>query len=165
MTSTTGKIVQNCGKTLLYETAIEPLWTKLPKPIKRELSMLIGMSSNLIHDPRFYETLHNVWSDQRKNHSTITIDCAICLDTFNLDGKDKVTTLLCGHSFCTSCMLNHMSCYHLNGPSCPMCRSSIFDSLHSNRSSQVVLDDTEQNRKRLKRQRERWLRRQNKKQR
>ena len=164
MTSTARKIVQNCGQTMLYETAIEPQWTKLPKPIKRQLSMLVGMSSNLIHDPRFYETLHSVWSERRKKQSPITIDCAICLDTFNLDGKDKVTTLLCGHSFCTSCMLNHMNCYHLNGPSCPMCRSSIFDSLHSN-ISRSVTDDTEQNRKRLKRQRERWLRRQKKKQR
>jgi len=153
--------------TLLYETNHEPLWTKLTKPIKHELCKCVCMSSKLIHDPRFYETLHKVWSKRREYDITKiveetqnTIDCAICLDTFKHNGKDKITTLLCGHTFCTPCMLKHIV-QRGEQVACPMCRSCIFRPPTSQKNAPIVVDKTEEKRK--KRRIQRWLKRTNKK--
>ena len=60
------------------------------------------------------------------NVEFITIECVECLETRQLDGKNKITTLLCGHHFCTACILKRiarqLSC-------CPVdtCRSCVFE--------------------------------------
>ena len=165
---------------LLSETTEEPCWTKLPKPIKRALCKCVFMDFGLIHDKRFYERLHSTWTDARtyklekQSSNSPCIECSICLDTYKLDGKDKVTTLLCGHKFCTKCIFryivgrlcdNSVSEHTSTPPSCPMCRSNVFKPPTSERvraeqcaQAQAVRVFTEK--KRARRQRERRAKRQ-----
>jgi hypothetical protein len=111
-----------------------PQWKKLPRPVKRELMNRLGEKNyNNIHDPRLYQDLDRLWNARRKLKEEDIVDraklatkveCAVCLETY--DGGDKVTTLMCGHKFCSKCILNHM---HRLGEyaACPLCRRNVFD--------------------------------------
>ena len=46
--------------------------------------------------------------------------CAICLD---MAGKKNVSTTKCGHTFCLTCLHQHLKTSHL----CPCCRGRILD--------------------------------------
>lgn len=46
--------------------------------------------------------------------------CAICLD---VAGKKNVSTTKCGHTFCLTCLHQHLKTSHL----CPCCRGRILD--------------------------------------
>ena len=156
--------------TLLYETSKEPLWTKLAKPIKHELCKYLCMSSKLIHDPRFYQTLHKIWSKRQEyditkivEESQNTIDCAICMETFKHDGKDKITTLLCGHTFCTPCMFKHIEQRGFEA-ACPMCRSCLYTPPTSQKNKpEVVYINIIAEEKRKKRRIQRLVKHQKKK--
>jgi len=158
---------------LLYSSASQPCWSGLPKPVKRELCKLIHTSYQNIHDPKFYLELDAIWARnntvQDPNAMAMdveTIDCAICIDTYNLDGKDKVTTLMCGHHFCTSCIFRHIQ--SSRGPTCPMCRRCVFtDHLEEHRQHQERVSEYENRmaqEKRTRRKMERWGKHQKKKQ-
>ena len=51
------------------------------------------------------------------------VECAICLETYNI--TDHVTRLMCGHKFCSRCILRYMWTHGLD-TQCPMCRASVF---------------------------------------
>ena len=51
------------------------------------------------------------------------VECAICYETYNL--TERVTTLMCGHKFCTRCILQHMWMQGFN-TQCPLCRATVF---------------------------------------
>ena len=111
-----------------------PMWKKLPRQVKHMLMKKLGEEKyNNIHDPRFYRDLENISTKrqemkvrevQDRVRHECTVECPICLDTYEGDGK--VTTLMCGHKFCTKCSLQHIQ---QNGSraSCPMCRRSVFN--------------------------------------
>lgn len=48
------------------------------------------------------------------------IKCAICLDN---TGKKNISTTKCGHTFCLTCLHQHLKTSHL----CPCCRGRILD--------------------------------------
>ena len=111
-----------------------PQWKKLPRPVKHQLMTKIGGKTiyNNIHDPRLYQDLDRMWNSITKFKEQEIVDrtklaskveCSICLETHDIDGK--VTTILCGHKFCSSCILTHI---YARGTEtcCPMCRSSLF---------------------------------------
>ena len=154
-----------------------PQWKKLPRPVKRELMNRLGEKNyNNIHDPRLYQDLDRLWNARRKLKEEDIVDrvkleakveCAVCLETY--DGGDKVTTLMCGHKFCSKCILNHM---HRLGEdaACPLCRRNVFDldtppttsSTRGTLSEHVVRSEEILDRLRKKRQLERMRKRQRK---
>jgi hypothetical protein len=164
------------AKDLLYCSMIEPQWTKLPRTVKHALCKLMRKSYNNIHDPNFYTALHTMWYTNRmfqekvmREHNTPRFDCSICFETVPLrpqgrhcEGRDqiKVTTLMCGHNFCSQCIFKHIDCrIHTDGnTSCPMCRANVFKPPVIVPGVQEDLEVT--NKKRIRRQQERWTKRQ-----
>lgn len=124
---------------LLCLSCSEPIWDFLPRRIKHELHSIIN-SSYSIDNEQFYNSLHKKWAYWRSFHQDRDIqkiDCSICLNTYKLNGKDKLTTLLCGHHFCSPCIMKHIeyatdSNRYNRQPSCPMCRGNIFHNPQSN---------------------------------
>ena len=129
---------------------------------------------NKIHDPRFYRDLENISTKrqemkvreiQDRVRLEYMVECPICLDTYEGDGK--VTTLMCGHKFCTKCSLKHIQ---QNGSrvSCPMCRRSVFDTVSSIVEEEPVgvaerLLEWKREKRRLERRNKRQRNKQNKK--
>ena len=156
----------------LLKEECEPCWTGLPKTIKRALCTAISVPYNKVHDPSFYNKLHQEWTRNKKNREMtrttsqcISVECAICIDSYNLDGNDKITTLLCGHHFCSQCIFKHIQTRGFQA-SCPMCRSNVFQE-HNTRShdSQDFATDSERfeqmivDNKRTRRRQERRIKR------
>lgn len=117
-----------CGEGLT------PQWKKLGRPVKRELMNRLGEKNyNNIHDPRLYQDLDRRWNATRrlkeedivdKAKCATNVECAVCLETY--DGHGKVTTLMCGHKFCSKCIFQHVNRLRENA-ACPLCRSNVFD--------------------------------------
>jgi len=168
---------------LLYGSINEPDWTKLPRTVKHALCKLMRKSYNNIHDPNFYTALHAMWNTNKNFQAkemisdiTPRFECSICLETVPLlptqlmgsEGRDKrkVTTLMCGHHFCSQCIFKHIACrIHTDGnTSCPMCRANVFKPpmfVPGLRSQVEVEQDHEVTiKKRIRRQQERWIKRQ-----
>ena len=163
-------VYREVATQLLYCSSIEPRWSSLPKQVKHELCKLSRTDYKNIHDSAFYVNLGKTWDRIRVQHSRercLAIECAICIDKHKLDGKDQVTTLMCGHSFCSSCIFRHIGTS--NQPTCPMCRQCVF----TDHAAQKREREEEQRRndlrtqeaKRNKRRQERFLKHQKKKQR
>ena len=147
----------------------EPHWNGLPKTIKRALCSAINVSYNKIHDPSFYNKLHHEWTNNKKcrqvtqtTDQCASIECAICIESYQLDGKDKVTTLLCGHNFCSHCIFKHIQTRGFQA-SCPMCRYDVFQENNSSshdlqtdgeRFNQMIIEN-----KRIRRRQERRIKR------
>ena len=165
------------AKDLLYSSINEPDWTKLPRTVKHALCKLTSKSYNNIHDPNFYTALHAMWNtnkniQEKEMRSDITpsFECSICLETVPLlptqlmgsEGRDKikVTTLMCGHHFCSQCIFKHIDCrMHTGGnASCPMCRANVFEPpmIVPGLRSQVDVVVVATVNKRIRRQHERW---------
>lgn len=111
-----------------------PQWKKLDRPVKQQLMKRLGEKNyNNIHDPRLYEDLDRLWNTRRllkeqdivdRSKLAKKVECAVCLETY--DGDDKVTTLMCGHKFCSNCIFQHV--HHLGeDAACPLCRRNVFD--------------------------------------
>ena len=162
---------------LLYCSIVEPRWSSLPNQVKYELCKMSRTDYKNIHDRAFYVNLGKTWERIRLQYSQdrcLAIECAICIDKHKLDGKDQVTTLMCGHSFCSSCIFRHIETS--NRPTCPMCRQCVFtDHAAQKRERETRLKEMEEEQrrndlrtqevKRNKRQHERFLKHQKKKQR
>jgi hypothetical protein len=113
-----------------------PQWKKLARPVKQQLMKRLGEKNyNNIHDPRLYEDLDRLWKEKKETKEkdiidrmklVTKVDCAVCLETY--DCNDSVTTLMCGHKFCSKCVFEHI---HRLGESacCPLCRRNVFDIL------------------------------------
>ena len=110
-----------------------PKWTKMPRLVKHQLMKNLGEKNyNNIHDPRLYEDLDRIWNGIKEAKEKDIVDreklaakveCAVCLETY--DGNDKVTTLMCGHKFCSKCIFQHIQ--RLEGNTCcPLCRRNVF---------------------------------------
>lgn len=114
-----------------------PEWKKLPRAVKTNLMMRLGEKKyNNIHDPRFYQDLERSWQQEQEilkrynevgAKQTSRFDCPICFESYTSD--DKTTTLMCGHKFCTRCIMTniHRCVAHRCGATCPMCRRDVFD--------------------------------------
>jgi hypothetical protein len=176
------------ARDLLYNTIVEPTWTHLPRTLKHSLCKLMRRSYNNIHDPMFYTALHTMWRVNRRKHEkdmrpniTPSVECSICLETVPLlptesigivrRDKIRVTTLMCGHHFCSPCIFKHIDCrlQSRSNPSCPMCRANVFEppvvpptQLQNAIEEQSL--NTRVNEKRLRRQHQRWTKRQRVKQ-
>ena len=119
------------ARTLLYGSTVEPVWTKLPSTVKHALFRTIRAKHTNIHSPAFYEALRAIWKNNKvlsDAKNIATIDCAICLDPYKLDGKDKITTMMCGHKFCSDCIFKDIArSLHRNLlPRCPLCRQDVL---------------------------------------
>lgn len=111
-----------------YSTT-QPRWHTLSRNVKHALLARLGIDKyRNIHDPVFYQDLDRTWTkrqeDSKDSKEKEVIECSICLDTYDIGGK--VTTLLCGHTFCTNCVMGHIS-HHFECTSCPLCRANIFE--------------------------------------
>jgi hypothetical protein len=169
-TSTTQRIIDDATKALLYHSTIEPTWTQLPKPIKLALCKRANIHLRFIHDKLFQQTLHDIWNKNYKHHldsikkkNTIHLECSICLESRPIDGVNHTSTLLCGHHFCSQCIFKHI---HTRGDnaSCPMCRSHIFHTTNTIpiQTQQTTNPIIPNNRIQIRRQHERWTKRQRK---
>jgi len=121
--------------SLLYGVHIDspPQWKRLPRAVKQQLMKKLGEKNyNNIHDPRLYQDLDRLWKEKKEVKEKDIIDrvklvtkveCAVCLETY--DGNDRVTSLMCGHKFCSKCVFQHI---HRLGEraGCPLCRRNIF---------------------------------------
>jgi hypothetical protein len=185
--------IAGIANNLLYGSIDEPAWTKLPRAVKHALCKLMRKSYNNIHDPNFYTALHAMWytnknfrAKEMRSNITPRFDCSICLETvplldtvpllstqlpanYDVVAQRKVTTLMCGHHFCSQCIFKYIDCrMHTGGnPSCPMCRANVFEPpmIVPGLGSQVdVVVATEEVvatvNKRIRRQQERWRKRQ-----
>ena len=153
----------------LLQFGAKPAWKLLCRPVKKLLLKQVGEKKyNNIHDPRFYQDLETQWQSSRDFLIDVLlrqeekVECAICMNTYKVTGK--VTTLMCGHTFCTSCTLQHMY-LHGNEAQCPLCRQHVYefeldqeDSVTEETVEHMVLQ-----RKREKRRLERMKKRQRKK--
>ena len=156
------------AKHLLCYSVEEPHWDRLPGVIKRELCILTKKSYNFVHDPKFYMTLTDIWEKNIDKRTTVTqVECAVCLDTYKLDGKDQVTTLMCGHHFCSKCIFREMAgrlaSRSVLNVCCPLCRANVFENperrlAETNAIEQRRLEALEI--KRINRRHERWKKRQ-----
>lgn len=165
------------AEVLLYGSCGEdhvPRWKKLPRPVKQQLMKKLGEKNyNNIHDPRLYQELDRRWSSRMKLKEqdiveqaklVAKVECSICLETY--DGNDKVSTLMCGHKFCSTCIFQHIE--RLGGHACcPLCRRNVFhfdtcNEPSSSGGSGVLYMENALNRKRAKRQIERRIKRQRK---
>ena len=155
---------------LLYNSVCQPNWTRLPREMKHALCKIMRKSYNNIHDPKFYTDLQSLWTKHDEYRTsdvktTEVVSCAVCLDTYKLDGKDKVTTLMCGHQFCSPCIFRHMlGQIEMNSrvcAPCPMCRANVFDpNTCLTRIQEPAIVDSKIIEKRLLRQKERQRKRQ-----
>ena len=171
------QVYREVARQLLYCSIIEPNWSSLPNQVKHELCTMTRTHYKNIHDSAFYDNVRKTWGRIRLQYSQdrcLAIECAICIDTHKLDGKDPVTTLMCGHSFCSSCIFRHIGTS--NRPTCPMCRQCVFtDHATQKRERETLLKQMEEEQrrndlrtqevKRNKRQQERFVKHQKKKQR
>lgn len=158
----------------LLNSEVEPQWTKLSKPIKRALCTLVNVTIDKMHCQTFYKKLRHEWlitsTERNKTPTTaehicitpINVECAICISTYQLDGKDKVTTLLCGHHFCTDCIFKHIN-VRGSQACCPMCRSAILPEPQNEGIAEGELSFIIA--KRVRRRYERWTKRENERQR
>lgn len=170
------QMYREVANQLLYGSIVEPRWSSLPNQVKYELCKMSRTDYKNIHDSAFYVNLGKTWGRIRLQYSQdrcLAIECAICIDEHKLDGKDQVTTLMCGHSFCSSCIFRHIGSN--NRPTCPMCRQCVFTNHAAQkreRETQLQEIVAEQHRndlrtqevKRNKRQHERFVKHQKKKQ-
>jgi len=171
MSAKRGKpVYRELATQLLYCSIAEPRWSNLPNQVKRELCKMSGTDYKNIHDRAFYVNLGKTWErrlDYNIRSQCLAIECAICIDKHKLDGKDQVTTLMCGHSFCSSCIFRHIGTS--NRPTCPMCRQCVFTDHAAQKrereEEQRTNDLRMQEVKRNKRRQERFLKHQKKKQR
>ena len=157
----------------LVQFGSKPEWKLMCRPVKKLLLKQLGEKRyNNIHDPRFYQDLETRWQASKEFfadvllHDQANVECAVCLETYKV--TDKVTTLMCGHKFCSSCILQHM-CRHGGETQCPLCRKGVFcfdvyDNVRMplHQEENVVVDVAVQ-RKREKRRLERMRKRQRKK--
>ena len=171
------KVYREVATQLLYCSIVEPRWSSLPNQVKYELCKMSRTDYKNIHDNALYVNLGKMWQRFRLQYSQdrcLAIECAICIDEHKLDGKDHVTTLMCGHSFCSSCIFRHIGTN--NRPTCPMCRQCVFTNhaaqkreretrLQEMEEEQSRTDLRSQEVKRNKRQQERFVKHQKKKQR
>ena len=119
--------------TVLYGTTQHPDWNRLPRLVKQQLMNKLGANNYTnIHDPRLYQDLERNWKKKQENRKQdilfsvkhdMKIECSICMETHNVDSK--VTTLLCGHKFCSQCIFSHIE-RQLERTSCPLCRGCVF---------------------------------------
>lgn len=163
------QVYREVATQLLYCSIVEPRWSRLPNQVKRELCKLSRTDYKNIHDSAFYVNLGKTWERIRVQNAQdrcLAIECAICIDKHKLDGKDQVTTLMCGHSFCSACIFRHIG--NAQHPSCPMCRQCVFtDHAAQKREKEEAQrrnDLRTQEVKRNKRRQERFLKHQKKKQ-
>ena len=146
---------------LLYLSVKEPEWCTLHPQVKRELCRLTRIPYNSINSDVFSKHNREIWKSRGGDKKAEVIECPVCYDTFNLDGKDKVTTLMCGHSFCSKCIFRHMRTQHTASVCCPMCRTNVYNTEEARPpgiaipGGRIVPRD-----KRLSRQKERWNKRQ-----
>ena len=164
------RVYKELAHQLLYLSRVEPTWSTLPNQIKHELCKMTRTHYKNIHDSAFYDNLRKMWKRIRMQNARdrcLAIECAICIDEHKLDGKDPVTTLMCGHSFCSSCIFRHIGTS--NRPTCPMCRQCVFtDHVARKRErdeEQRMNEFRTQEAKRNKRRHERFVKHQKKKQR
>jgi len=173
-------MINDVAGLLLNPTLLQPNWKKLPRPIKHTLMNMLQAKHYYtnIHDPRLYEDLEKTWKTNietkelhiaKKVKESLKVECSVCWDKYDIDGK--VTTLLCGHRFCTRCVMNHLSTQQFNS-CCPLCRSSVF--VTPEPVSEPVILDTgnishqqreeyiQQERKRERRRHERMMKRKRK---
>lgn len=157
----------------LLQFGSEPEWNFLCRPLKKLLLKQLGEKKyNNIHDPRFYQDLKTGWQSSKDLfadvllHNQAKVECAICMETYKV--TDKVTTLMCGHKFCSSCILQHMW-RHGSDTQCPLCRQGLFcfdvgnDIRMPVHQEENVVVDVAVQRKREKRRLERMKKRQRKK--
>lgn len=68
--------------------------------------------------------LTRMWQEKRKQSvvydSTTNNSCSICYETIE---KTNCCTTSCGHSYCLSCMLEHVQSRRGDSIMCPMCRN------------------------------------------
>lgn len=153
----------------LLTSQIEPCWTTFPKTIKRALCKRAFLSFDSVHTKNFSERLHDIWSRMRnyrlqKDAESSKIECAICMKSYSLNSDDKVTTLLCGHQFCSSCIFQHIYTRGFTS-ACPMCRRMILQQDDPQHEEEKEEDEEEEriDPKILRRRLERFKKRQNKK--
>ena len=107
------------------------------------------------------KTINTISIPLKKN--TIHLECTICLESRPIDGANHTSTLLCGHHFCSQCIFKHI---HTRGDnaSCPMCRSHIFHTTNTIpiQTQQTTNPIIPNNRIQIRRQHERWTKRQRK---
>lgn len=111
-----------------------PRWKILPRPVKHKLMKKLGERNyNNIHDPRLYEDLDRIWKARKdmkdkdiidRANLAVKVECAVCMETYD-DRNDNVTRLMCGHKFCTRCVMHHIS-HSGHNACCPLCRHSVF---------------------------------------
>lgn len=126
-------LINEVALVLLNGTLSQPKWKKVPRRVKHKLMNILGAKHYTnIHDPRLYEDLEKAWTmnnETKELHNadkvkeSLKVECSVCMDTYDIDGK--VTTLLCGHKFCTRCVMNHLEAQQYYA-SCPLCRASVF---------------------------------------
>jgi len=161
-------------KIIMYglSSGFTPEWKKLPRSVKTELLVSLGEKNySNIHDPRFYQELERRWQEDKQSHKlyievgakqTSKFDCSICYETYTFD--DNTTKLMCGHKFCTRCIMTNIHRCG-SGSTCPLCRRNVFDLEASdltnvgNRSSE---EEIALERKRAKRRLERKTKRERK---
>lgn len=114
----------------LIQFGVKPEWKILCRTMKKLLLKKLGEKKyKNIHDPRFYQDLENEWQLSKDFfadvilHEHANVECAICMEKYKV--TDKVTTLMCGHKFCSSCILQHILA-HGSNTQCPLCRASVF---------------------------------------
>ncbi len=111
-----------------------PEWKKLPRSVKTKLLVSLGEKKYCnIHDPRFYQDLERRWQEEKQSQKLYIevgslekskFDCSICYETFTFE--DNTTTLMCGHKFCTRCIMTNID-RRGSGSTCPLCRRDVFD--------------------------------------
>ena len=177
------KGVNEVAEFLLYGYLCDsmPEWKKLPRAVKHKLMKKLGEKSYTnIHDPMLYEDLDRIWNarknmkeDDIRDRANLSnkVECSVCLETY--DGNDKVTTLMCGHKFCSNCIFQHIH-RHRDDAKCPLCRRYVFQmdthvvpswsgtGVFHEGEEDVELANLELDRKRVKRQYERKRRRERK---
>jgi len=176
------KGVNEVADFLLYGYLCEsnPGWKNLPREVKHNLMKKLGEKNyRNIHDPRLYEDLDRIWKGRKDAKEVVIrdranlsnkVECSVCLETY--DGSDKVTTLMCGHKFCSKCIFQHIH-RHRDDARCPLCRRDIFQmdthapswggtGVFREEESTVDIANLELDRKRVKRQNERKRRRERK---
>ena len=168
-------LINEVAVVLLNGTLSQPKWKKVPRRVKHKLMNILGAKHYTnIHDPRLYEDLEKAWMSNnetkeldiaKKVKESLKVECSVCWDKYDIDGK--VTTLLCGHRFCTRCVMNHLSTQQFNS-CCPLCRSSVFVTPEpvildtGNISHQQREEYIQQERKRARRRHERMMKRKRK---
>jgi hypothetical protein len=61
--------------------------------------------------------------DNIKPHTFVKEECIICLDTIGIGS----TTTMCGHRFCTNCIVKHLRLHN----NCPYCRTHLCEPINT----------------------------------